>query len=362
MGVEKLLREEVTGFGVPGAMKPKYRLEKERRRSDLVMLDKNENPYGFSPQVEKALLESIRYGNLYPDSAMTELSEAIANRYGVGEENVLVGNGSSELIDLLAKAFVAKGDEVIIADFTFFLFGQYVKLMGGKPVLIPLRDWRYDLEAVAAAVTPRTKMIFVCNPNNPTGTIVTAAAVEKFLAQMPPDVIVVLDEAYAEFVTDPAFPQSAGYLGRYPNVVVLRTFSKAYGMAGLRVGYALAGEALINCLKRVVTLFSVNALSQAAAVAALTDQEFVAKSREGNRTEKEYLYRELQSLGFDCVPSETIFILVDLHRSASEVFQALLDRGIYTNIFPPYPQHIRFSVGSRADNERLVAALREIVE
>ncbi len=340
-------------------MKPKYRLAKELHRDDLVMLDKNENPCGLSPKVEEALTASIRLSNPYPDSTLVELREVIAALYGLGSQNVLPADGSSELIEMLSKAFVRPGDEVITADFTFFLFAQGVRLMGGKPVLIGLKDWKFDLPAIAAAITPKTKLIFICNPNNPTGTMVTAAELDAFLAQVPENVIVVLDEAYAEFVNNPDFPDSVSLIRRYPNVLVLRTFSKAYGLAGLRVGYALAGEDLINCLRRVVTLFSVNALSQIAAVAAVGDQDFVHKSREYVRVEREYMVQELTKLGLTCVPSETIFVLVDLHRPVARLAAYLEASGIYTNIYPPFPNLIRFSVGSRKETERLVEVLRQ---
>lgn len=329
----------------------------------VVNLSTNENPLGPSPKAMAALREAVGTVNRYPDAAGTALKAALADKYGLSPANIALGNGVDELLLILCLSLADPGDEVVMAKGTFISYPVWTTAVGAKAVQVPLKEYTYDLEAMANAITDRTRLVFICNPNNPTGTIVKAVALEEFLRRVPESVPVVLDEAYYEYAVNPDYPRSVDYLraGRQ-NLIVLRTFSKAYGLAGLRVGYMLAHEKMIDYIERARPPFNVNRLAQVAALAALDDDEHVRRSVAANEAAKDFFYRELATLDLRYIPTYANFMAIEVGRPGTEVNKLLLERGFITTALDGWgvPNHIRFSFGTPEENEAFVAALREV--
>jgi len=330
----------------------------------VVDLSSNENPLGPSPQAMAALREAVGTVHRYPDASGAALKAALADEWGLSPANIALGNGADEWVLLLCLALTEPGDEVIMPSGSFISYLLRAIEVGANVVRVPLKEgYVHDLDAMAEAVTERTRLIFVCNPNNPTGTVVGGAAVESFLERVPERVVVVMDEAYYEFAVGPDYPRSLEYLhaGR-KNLVVLRTFSKVYGLAGLRVGYMLASENVIDYMERTRPPFNVNRMAQVAALAALDDDEHVRRTLEANEAAKEFFYRELEKLGLRYIPTHTNFIALDVGRPGAEVSGPLLERGFITTALDAWgvPNHVRFSFGTPEENETFVKALREV--
>ncbi len=304
--------------------------------------------------------------NFYPDAQAYALCRAIAARHGVTSDMVRVGNGADGLIRELCVSYLEDGDEVLTSCSSFPVYDISTAVMRARLVKTPLKNLGFDLEAIAAAITERTKLIFLCNPNNPTGTIVTANEVAEFMARVPDHVIVVFDEAYFEFVDSPDYPDSFAYVksDRYPNVIVLRTFSKAYGIAGIRLGYGIALPALLDPLRASMESFPVNRLAQVAGLAALEDGEFMRRTIDMNLAGRQYLYREFGRLGLAYAASHTNFILVHIGPQARQVYQKLLERGVIVRPCNGYdlPEYLRVTIGVAAQNARLIATLEEIIQ
>jgi histidinol-phosphate aminotransferase len=330
----------------------------------VIDLSSNENPLGPSPKAVAALREAAETVNRYPDAAGTALRAALADKWDVSPANVALGNGADEWVLLLCLALIEPGDEVIMAQGSFISYLLRATEVGAELTRVPLMDYTHDLDAMADAITDRTRLIFVCNPNNPTGTAVDATAMETFLERVPEHVPVVVDEAYYEYAVNPDYPRSVTYLrnGRR-NLIVLRSFSKVYGLAGLRVGYMLASEEVIDYAERARPPFNVNRLAQVAALAALDDDEHVRRSLEANEAAKAFFYRELEALGLCYIPTHTNFIAVDVGRPGAEVSKPLLEHGFVATATDGWgvPNHVRFSFGLPAENEAFVAALSQIV-
>lgn len=354
---------------VPG--KSIEEVQREYGLTDIIKLASNENPLGASPKVLAALQAALSEINFYPDAQCYALRQAIGKRLGLPADWIAVGNGADGLIREACVAYLQDDDEVIVSRSSFPVYDISTTVMRGKLVKTPLKNDGFDLEAMAAAITPagaitpRTKIIFVCNPNNPTGTIVTASEVERFMAAVPDHVLVVFDEAYYEFVEpDAEYPDSLRYVreGR-KNVLVLRTFSKVYGMAGLRLGYGVACPEVMAAMRAVRESFPVNRLAQVAALAAMDDDEFLRQTVEVNHAGRQYLYRELGRLGLRCVCSHGNFVLAHVGPNAGQVFQALLRQGVIVRPCTAYdlPESLRITVGSAAQNARLIAALEHIL-
>ncbi len=345
---------------VPG--KPIEEVQRELGISDVIKLASNENPLGPSPLAVQAMVDAAANMALYPDGAALALKEKLAAHLNVPVESLVVGNGSDEILKLIAEAFVDSEDSGIYADPSFSEYAYVLRLMGAREVAVPLVDFTHDLEAMAQAMDETTKIVFVCNPNNPTGTIVDEASLRAFVDRIPEDVLVVIDEAYYEYVDDPSYPQTVPWVLERPNVVVTRTFSKVYALAGLRVGYAVANPKLAADINRVKEPFNVNSMAQVAAIAALADQAHVQKSVEVNRQGKEYLYAEFEKLGLAYVPTQTNFIYVDLGRPSADVYQALLRQGVIVRQGDPFgqPTFIRVTIGTPEQNQRFVEALRTL--
>jgi histidinol-phosphate aminotransferase len=279
----------------------------------------------------------------------------------VRPEEVVVGNGSNELLELLVRTFCTPDHHVVFADPSFVVYPLACLSQGVPHTAVPLRDWTHDLDAMARAVTAATRLVFVANPNNPTGTHVGQAALERFLRSVPPELIVVLDEAYAEYADASDYPDGIALRHEHDNVVVVRTFSKIYGLAGFRVGYAVMSEQLAGYVNRVRPPFNVSSLAQAAAVAALGDVAHVERSRALNLQEKVFLDRGLRDLGLSPVPSQANFLLVDVHRDAQQTYRDLLRHGVIVRALAPLPTCLRITLGTRAENERCLAALRTVL-
>lgn len=339
--------------------KPIEELQRELGLSSVVKLASNENPLGPSPKALAALAEAAATLHRYPDGGAFRLRGALAERWKVTPEHVILGNGSDEIIGLLARTFLAPGDEAVMADQTFVIYRMEVTAAHARPVIVPLKDGRHALAAMADAVTPRTRLLFVCNPNNPTGTMVGGAEVDALMARVPDDVVVVFDEAYYEYVTSRDFPDSLEYVRRGRPVVVLRTFSKVYGLAGLRIGYGLTTPEVAGYLNRIRPPFNANSLAQRAALAALDDEDHVARSRALNAKEREALRRGLEALGFSPLPSETNFLYFDSGRDGRAVFEALLREGVIIRHIEG--RMLRVTVGLPEENRRFLDALRAIL-
>ena len=331
----------------------------------VVNLSSNENPLGPSPRAVAALREAVGTVNRYPDAGGIALKAALAGRLGLSSANVALGNGADEWILLLCLALLEPGDEAVMAQGTFVSYAWRTGEVGAQAVRVPLKEHTHDLNAMAAAITERTRLVFICNPNNPTGTIVDGRALEAFLRQVPERVAVVIDEAYYEYAAgDPDYPRSVEYLrAGQPNLILLRSFSKVYGLAGLRIGYMLAHEAVIDYMERARPPFNVNRLAQAAAVAALEDEEHVRRSVEANEAAKGFFYRELAALGLRYIPTHTNFIAFDAGRPGIEMSRMLLERGFVTTALDGWgvPNHVRFSFGTPEENRMFIQTLREVL-
>jgi histidinol-phosphate aminotransferase len=343
---------------VPG--KPIEELQRELGLSRVIKLASNENPLGPSQKALAVLSEGMTTLHRYPDGGAFRLREALADRWKVTPDHVILGNGSDEILGFLARAFLAPGDEAVMADQTFVIYKMEVTAAHGKPIIVPLRQWRHNLPAMMDAITERTKLLFVCNPNNPTGTIVPTDEVATLMGRIPPDVIVVFDEAYYEYVRSAQFPDSMAYVKQGRNVIVLRTFSKIYGLAGLRIGYGITTPEIANFLNRVRPPFNANSLAQRAALAALSDDEHVARSRALNGSGMGQVRAGLRNLGFDPVPSEANFLYFDVGQEGHAVFEALLREGVIIRHIEG--SMLRVTIGLEEENATFLAALNRVLK
>jgi len=345
------------------AGKPLEELARELGLTDAIKLASNENPLGPSPKAVAAISQHLTTLHRYPDSHAYHLTEDVSRHLGVEPRQLIFGNGSDEILDLLVRALVPPGGEVVSTTHTFLMYGLLTRAVGGVFTPVPLDGMQVDLEAVFRAVSDRTRLILLNNPNNPTGAVFYREAWESFLESLPPRVTVVLDEAYIDFVDDSRVPQGLDYLAEDRPLVGLRTFSKAYGLAGLRVGYGYGPSGLLDILHRLRMPFNVNRLAQAGARAALTDGEFLARTRELVRRGREELCRELNRLGLDTAPTQANFILIEVGRSGREVYQAMLQEGVIIRAMDAYgfPRHIRVNVGLPEENRRFLQALAKVM-
>jgi histidinol-phosphate aminotransferase len=340
---------------VPG--KPIEELERELGISNSIKLASNENPIGPSPMALEAIRDSFSDLHRYPDGAGYYLKQALSERLSVSQDELILGNGSNELLDIAVRTCMQDGDEAVMAVPSFVVYATAVQSVGGKPIQVPLKNHTHDLEAMAAAVTPRTKMLFIANPNNPTGTINRKEEFDRMMEKMPDNLLVVLDEAYFEYVSAPDYADSMKYLHSEKTVLILRTFSKIYGLAGLRIGYGLAKKGLVADMNRTREPFNTNTLAQRAAIAALMDQKHVSHSREVNELGKQYLYGELDGLGVKYLPTEANFIYILVEKSMA-VYEGLMKTGVI--IRPMGPQAIRVTIGLPEENKRFIEAFRTV--
>jgi histidinol-phosphate aminotransferase len=332
----------------------------------IAELGSNESPLGPSPRALDAMRDALTESFRYPDPRGAALKTALAQNLGVGPERIALGNGSHELLMMLAQCFADPAHSVVFPQFGFAVFPIATAAAGAQAVCVPAlpgdhasAPYGHDLPALARAIRDDTRIVYLANPNNPTGTWFDDNALAAFLAQVPRDVLVVVDEAYHEYVDAPGLSTALRFADEYPNLVVTRTFSKAYGLAGLRVGYLVAHESVVAVLERLRESFNVNAVALAGAEAALADRGHLARSREYNNAEREWLRGELASRGYRCLPSQTNFLMLDLARDAGDLERHLFERGVIVRPMGGYglPQTVRISVGSHVENERLLRAL-----
>jgi histidinol-phosphate aminotransferase len=335
--------------------KPIEELERELGIKGSIKLASNENPLGPSPLAVKAVKEALGGLNRYPDGSSYYLKAKLSLRLGVPTEMLTLGNGSNEIIELLVRTYLAPGEEAVMGEPSFAVYPLVVQAAGGVAVRVPLKDFTHDLSAMAARITEKTRLVFIANPNNPTGTMVTGSAFDAFLKRVPDGVIVCMDEAYFEYVSGPGYPASLQYVEEGWPVVVLRTFSKIYGLAGLRVGYGVAHPEITAYINRVRQPFNVNSLAQAAALAALDDHVHIKKSLENNAGGLKYLFDEITGLGYECVPTEANFFLIKV-GDGKGVYEALLKKGVIVRPMASYglPEFIRVTVGLPEENRRFV--------
>lgn len=343
--------------------KPIAEVKRELGLNDIIKLASNENPLGPSPRAVAAISNMLSEIHLYPDANCFELKNRLASIYDVPAAGILIGNGSDELLKLLAETFLSSGDQIIYARPTFSEYEFSALIMGAECIEVPLDNFTHDLQAMIDAITPKTKMIIVCNPNNPTGTLVNARQMQDFMNQVPDEVIVVFDEAYYEYVESAELSSGLKYVKEGRNVLVFRTFSKIYGLAALRVGYALTSTDIAQAVERVMEPFNVNSPAQVGALAALDDQEHVQKSQQLNSQGKQYLYSEFERMGIKYVPTEANFIFLDTGASCREVFKGLLQLGVIVrtgDIFG-FPTFIRVTVGTAEENQRFINSLQKVL-
>ncbi len=339
--------------------KPISELERELGIREAIKLASNENPWGPSSKALQVIERASASLHRYPDGGAHDLRQALAHKWQVSNDQVLVGNGSDEIISLLIKTFLAPGEEAVMADLTFVMYRLSVLSAHGIPVEVPLKNWTHDLPAMIDAVTDRTRLFFVCNPNNPTGTMLTAKEVDSALARLPDHVIVVFDEAYYEYVRDAEYPDSLRYVREERPVVALRTFSKIYGLAGLRVGYGITTTEIAGYVNRVRPPFNVNSLAQEAAQAALLDDEHVAKSRAMNEAEMTFLEEGLTAMEFTTIPTQANFIYFDAGMDGGCLYDALLQEGVIVRHIRG--SMIRVTIGQPKENRRFLEALKHVV-
>lgn len=346
---------------IPG--KPVEEVQRELGISDIVKLASNENPLGASPRALEAMARELGQNtNFYPESLCHDLRVRLAEHHNLSPDHFFIDNGLDGVITMLGLTFINSGEEVVMGALTFPAYENITTKMDGVCVGVPLTaDFRLDIDGMIAAITPKTKIVFLCNPNNPTGTILRLEEFERLLEAAPSNVLVVSDEAYYEFADDPAYPQTLSYLASHPNLVILRTFSKIMGLAGVRIGYAIALPELVKVMLKAREPFPVNRVAQAGALAAMEDHDFIRRTLEINRQGRQQFYQALKEMGLRCYPSQTNFIFVDLGCQAQPVFEAMLRQGVIIRPLGSMgqPTCIRITVGTQPQNERAIQALRK---
>ena len=362
MSLSKVVRPHIQSLQPYQPGKPLEELTRELGIEDAVKLASNECPFGPSPRAVEAIHEEVANVHRYPDGASFELRRALAAQLAVDPEQLVFGAGADELLELLAKTLLGPGDEAVFGWPSFAMYPIVVRGMGATPLQVPLdAELVHDLPAMARAVGERTRLLFLCNPNNPTGTSVGAEAFDRFLEDLPGDVVVAVDEAYVDFARRADFPDALSWVGRRPGVIVLRTFSKIYGLAGMRIGYGVTDVELAGYLQRARHPFNVNRLAEVAALAALGDPEHARRNRDNNSAGIEMLTRELRRLEIEVWPSDANFVLV---RAGAGSYEELLREGVIVRPLAGFgmPDCIRVSVGLPEENERFLKALRRIRE
>ena len=346
---------------VPG--KPVEVVQRELGLSEVIKLASNENPLGTGGKATAAIQASLPELTRYPDGSGFALKTALSHKLSVLPEQITLGNGSSEILELVMRTFAAPAHEVVFSQHAFALYPILTQAVGAQARVVPAKDFGHDLDAMLAAVTDNTRVVFIANPNNPTGTLLAANAVERFVAALPAQVLCVLDEAYYEFVDPAVRTESLAWPLRFPNLIVTRTFSKAYGLAGLRIGYGISSLDVADLLNRVRQPFNANMLALAAAEAALSDAEYLAETLAVNNVGMAQLTDAFNSLGLEWIPSAGNFVSVDVKQNALPIYQALLKKGVIVRPVANYemPSHLRVSIGTERENRIFITALSEVL-
>lgn len=345
------------------AGKPIEELERELGITNIVKLASNENPFGFPESAKQAIIAQLDDLTRYPDANGFNLKMAVSKKFGVEPNQVTLGNGSNDLIELFAHTFASEKDEIIYSQYAFIVYPLITKAINATAREIPAKNWGHDVDAFLAAINEKTKLIYIANPNNPTGNFLTEAEVDSFLAQVPSHIIVVLDEAYTEFTAEDERLDSFGLMKKYPNLIVSRSLSKAYGLAGLRIGYAVSNPEISDLLNRVRQPFNCNSLALASAVAVMNDDAFVAKVAENNCNEMKRYEAFCQENNLEYIPSKGNFITIDFKRPAAPIYDALLREGVIVRPIAGYgmPNHLRISIGLPEENDRFFKALLKVL-
>jgi len=344
---------------VPG--KPIEELQREYGLTDIVKLASNENPLGPSPAVLKAINEVSKEITRYPDGNGFTLKTALAEKYHLDAKQITLGNGSNDVLEMIARAFVSPTDEVMFSQYAFAVYPLVTQAIGAQAVIAPAKDYGHDLDVMLSMISDKTKLIFIANPNNPTGSYIANKDIEAFIAKVSTKTLVVIDEAYVEYGEQTE--NSIDWLANYSNVIITRTFSKAYGLAGLRVGYALSHPEVADLLNRIRQPFNVNSLSLAAATVAVNDNDYLAKTKQKNDAGMVQLSAGFKKLGLSAIPSKGNFITVGVEQKGDDVFEALLRQGVIVRPVTNYglPNHIRVSIGLESENQRFLTALADVL-
>ncbi|MFP6605159.1 MAG: histidinol-phosphate transaminase [Myxococcota bacterium] len=365
MALEKIVQPHIAKLNPYQPGKPVEELERELGISNAIKIASNENPHGPSPKALAAIRDRLGEMNRYPDGAVWELRDKLASRFDVDPGQLVFGCGADEVLELLAKSFLGPGDEVVYAWPSFAMYPLVVAGMGAASVQVPLNDdLVHDLPAMSQAVTPRTKMVVLCNPNNPTGTSFGKAAFDDFVASLPDELVLVVDEVYIEFARRDDFPDTLPLLASRPGTISIRSFSKLYGLAGLRIGYGLCDPELAGILNRARHPFNVSRLAEIAAVAALDDSAHVETTLGQNWEGADLLARELEGLGARVWPTDTNFMLIRTEATGAEIYEALLREGVIVRPLPGtgLDHHVRITIGTPEENERLLKCMRKLLE
>jgi histidinol-phosphate aminotransferase len=360
---KNLIREAITGLTpyIPG--KPIEMVERELGIKNTIKLASNETALGPSPMALEAMQQELMNVNYYPEDSSLYLREKVASKLKIHPDMLVVSNGAHNVIWLIGQTFINEGDEVLMADLTFPSYDTITRMMGGVPIKVPLKNFANDLEEMKNLITKKTKLIFLCNPNNPTGAINTRTEFENFINQIPKNIIIVMDEAYFDFVDDPQFPNSIDYINEDNPIIGLRTFSKISGLAGIRVGYSITNLELTSYLRRVVEPFPTSRLAQVAALAALDDEKHYAEVVNLNSSGKAYYYQEFEKMGLRYVRSQANFVFVEVEKDVKTVFQKMMEKGIIIRPTMGWKEGkaIRITIGLPQQNEACIKALKEVL-
>ncbi len=363
--MKKLIRDNIQKIQPYEPGKPIEVLRKELTlEGEISKLASNENPLGPSPLAIKAIQESLEEGHLYPDNSCYELRAKLAEHLGVSSQNLILGNGTTELILLIGMTFLNPGETFIMSESSFIMGKLVSQVMDSKLIEVPLRDYCHDFDSILKATTSKTKIIYLDNPMNPIGTVATKDEVSRFMENVPDDVLVVFDEAYYEYVNREDFPDTLKFIGAGKNVIVLRTFSKLYGLAGLRIGYGIAKRDFIEAIIKVRPPFSVNRFAQIGASAALDDKEHIKKTKEMNEAGKKFLYEHLEKMSVFHIPSETNFVTLDAKTDAERISEELQKKGVIVRTLTMYgkPTFLRVTVGTAEQNRSFVKTFEQIYQ
>ena len=344
--------------------KPVGELERELGISNIIKLASNENPLGPSPRALEAIQNNMQDCARYPDGNGFALKQALAKHHGLDQECITLGNGSNDVLELLARVFTGPGKQILFSEHAFAVYPIAAKSVGADAVIVSANNWGYDLDALLDAISADSRLIFIANPNNPTGTWVRAEPLRTFIEEVPQHALVVVDQAYGEYMDDPEYPDCVDWLDRFPNLIVTHTFSKAFGLAGLRIGYAVSAPGIAEILDRIRQPFNVNLMANVAALTALEDRQHLAHSVEMNAAERDRVQTALAGFGLHCVPSAGNFVLVDMGQPAMPVYDALLRKSVIVRPVANYglDRHLRISIGTPPENDRLLQALGEVLD
>jgi len=361
----KLIRDNISKIQPYEPGKPIEVLRRELAlEGEISKLASNENPLGPSPLAIKAVKKSLEEGHLYPDNSCYQLRARLAEHLGVSPQNLCLGNGTTELILLIGMTFLNPRETFVMSESSFIMGKLVAQVMDSRLIEVPLEDYRHDFESILKATTSDTKIIYLDNPMNPIGTMATEGEVSRFMENVPDDVLVIFDEAYYEYVDQENFPDTLKFIEEGKNVIVLRTFSKLYGLAGFRVGYCLANEGFIEAIKKVSPPFSVNRFAQIGASAALEDKEHIRKTKEMNETGKKFLYEHLEKMSVFYIPSETNFVTLDVKTDADRISEELQKKGVIVRTLAMYgkPTFLRITIGTLEQNKRFVKTFKQIYQ